>query len=83
MFQVDERLGINGITKREVLPTGGLLEADNEILSQNGISAPVSEDLRGVYAREAPADDVNVTTWLASLRALRKCVTKKRERAEE
>jgi S1-C subfamily serine protease len=83
-FQVDERLGINGVTSTEVLPTLGLLEADGEILSQNGISAPVSEDLREIYAKEAPADNANVAIWLACLQALRKkCVSKKRVRTED
>ena len=52
-FDVDTRLGVFGVSAEEVLPTQGLLAADDDIMAQNGISAPVSSDLRKVYRRDA------------------------------
>ena len=52
-FDVDTRLGVFGVSAEEVLPTQGLLAADDDIMAQNGISAPVSSDLRKVYMRDA------------------------------
>ena len=82
-FQVDDRLGINGVSSEEVLPVYHLLDADSEILAQNGISSPVSEDLGEIYAREAPSENVHVAGWLACLQALgKKYATTKRARTE-
>ena len=81
-FDVDDCLGISGVSSSEVLPIQGLLEADGCILAQNGIAAPVSPDLRAAYIQNAPGDHEHVATWLECLSALgRKCTPNKRARA--
>lgn len=69
-FRTDERNGISDVSSEEVLALSGLLEADSEILAQNGVPAPVSADLQEVYAAAAPRSVALVSAWLACLRSI-------------
>jgi len=83
-FRTDARNGVSDVSSEEVLALPGLLEADAEILAQNGVPAPVSADLREVYAAAAPRSIPLVSAWLGCLRSLGgRCAGGARKRSRE
>ena len=62
------REGVLELPQEEVLRAQDVLEADEEILAQHGISAPVSGDLEDCYAAAAPKSHPCVAAWLCCLR---------------
>eukprot|EP00929_Paragymnodinium_shiwhaense_P040215 TRINITY_DN21004_c0_g1_i1.p1 TRINITY_DN21004_c0_g1~~TRINITY_DN21004_c0_g1_i1.p1 ORF type:complete len:585 (-),score=150.04 TRINITY_DN21004_c0_g1_i1:131-1885(-) len=57
----------------EVLRADEALEADEEILTQHQVPAPVSADLESVYEAHAPANLAFVKGWLNCLKSLAGC----------
>lgn len=58
-----------GLADTEVLRVDEVLDADDDILSENMIPAPVSSDLAAAYKAHAPADVPCVKDWLQALKA--------------
>jgi len=61
----------------EVLRADEVLAADQEILAQHQISAPVSPDLESIYRAHAPSHLAFVAAWLSCLRSLAGCRQRK------
>ena len=74
-FRTESANGVCNVSSEEVLRISDIVEADFEILLQNQIAAPVSQDLADTYRQYAPQDNAIVRAWIA-------CMCARNERCE-